>query len=156
MLGRAERAYVAGLWLLARRELAEAQLRTRLARRKFDQEDIDSAVVRLRIEGALDDRRTALACARTLVRVKHRWGTRVIRHIELLGIPRTVAREAASEVFAEFDEAALLEQAIDRRLRRGMSLTDPQTFRRVRSYLAGQGFAPDAVTAALIRRRKVT
>ena len=52
-----ERAYVAGLTLLARRELAEAQLRTRLARRKFDEEDIDAAVARLRRERAVDDRR---------------------------------------------------------------------------------------------------
>jgi SOS response regulatory protein OraA/RecX len=90
------------------------------------------------------------------VRVKHRWGARVVRQIELLGISRNVAREAASEVFAEFDESTLLEQAIDRRLRRGMSLTDSQTFRRVRSYLMGQGFTPGAITAALTRRRKVT
>src|SRR5262245_15852122 len=150
-----ERAYAAGLTLLARRELSETQLRERLAR-KFDREDIDGAVDRLRREQALDDRRTAIACARTLVRVKHRWGTRVVRQIELLGIPRSVAREAATEVFAEFDEAALLEQAIDRRLRRGMSLTDRQTFHRVRAYLTGQGFTPDTVTAALTRRRKVT
>jgi SOS response regulatory protein OraA/RecX len=151
----AERAYVAGLTLLARRELAEAQLRERLGR-KFDRDEVDAAVIRLRREQALDDRRTALACARTLVRVKHRWGARVVRQIELLGISRSVAREAASEVFAEFDESTLLEQAIDRRLRRGMSLTDSQTFRRVRSYLMGQGFTPDAITAALTRRRKVT
>jgi len=150
-----ERAYAAGLTLLARRELSETQLRERLAR-KFAQDDIDGAVARLRREQALDDRRTAIACARTLVRLKHRWGTRIVRQIELLGIPRSVAREAATEVFAEFDEAALLEQAIDRRLRRGMSLADRQTFHRVRSYLTGQGFTPEAVTAALTRRRKVT
>src|SRR5436189_6240150 len=97
----ADRAYVAGLNLLARRELAEAQLRTRLARRKFDEDDIDAAVTRLRGERALDDRRTALACARTEVRIRHRGRARIVRHIEALGIARDVAKEAVAEVFAE-------------------------------------------------------
>ena len=43
MADGADRAYVAGLNLLARRELAEAQLRTHLAKRKFDDDDIDAA-----------------------------------------------------------------------------------------------------------------
>jgi len=152
MLDGAERAYVAGLTLLARRELAEAQLRTRLARRKFDQDDVDSAVVRLRLEGALDDRRTALACARTEVRLRHHGRARVLRHIEALGIARDVAREAVAEVFTELDEAELLEQALDRRLRRGLSLNDPLAVRRMHRYLVGQGFDPSAVTGLLRRR----
>jgi regulatory protein len=153
MLGGAERAYVVGLKLLARRELAEAQLRTRLARRKFDQEDIDGAVVRLRLEGAVDDRRTALACARTEVRLRHHGRARVLRHIESLGIARDVAREAVAEVFTDLDETELLEQALDRRLRRGVDLSDPVIVRRVHRYLVGQGFDPSAVTGLLRRRR---
>ena len=149
----AERAYVAGLTLLARCELAEAQLRTRLARRKFDREDIDSAVARLRLEGALDDRRTALACARTEVRLRHHGRARVLRQIESLGIARDVARQAVAEVFTELDEGELLEQALDRRLRRGVDLRDPAIVRRMHRYLVGQGFEPSAVTGLLRRRR---
>ena len=152
MLDGAERAYVAGLTLLARRELAEAQLRTRLARRKFDQDDVDSAVVRLRLEGALDDRRTALACARTEVRLRHHGRARVLRHIEALGIARDVAREAVAEVFTDLDETELLEQALDRRLRRGLGLNDPLVVQRMHRYLVGQGFDPSAVTGLLRRR----
>ena len=154
MSGGADRAYVAGLTLLARRELAEAQLRTRLAKRKFDEEEIDAAVTRLLRERALDDRRTALACARTEMRVKHRGRARVVRQIEALGIARDVAREAVAEVFADVDETALLEQALDRRLRHGMSLSDPAVFRRVHRYLLGQGFEPGRVMTLLRRRAK--
>ena len=150
----ADRAYVAGLTLLARRELAEAQLRTRLSKRKFDEDDIETAVARLRRERALDDRRTAVACARTQVRIKHRGRARVVRQIEALGIARDVARDAVAEVFAEVDEAALLEHALDRRLRHGMTLSDPAVFRRVHRYLLGQGFAPDRVMTLLRRRAK--
>jgi regulatory protein len=154
MADEAERAYVAGLTLLSRRELAEAQLRTRLARRKFDEQDIDAAVERLRRERAIDDRRTALACARTEVRIRHRGRARVVRQIEALGIARDVAREAVAEVFAEIDEAALLEQALDRRLRHGADVSDPAVLRRVHRYLLGQGFDPGRVTALLRSRAK--
>jgi regulatory protein len=150
----ADRAYVAGLTLLARRELAEAQVRTRLARRKFDEDDIDAAVARLRSERAIDDRRTAVACARTEVRIRHRGRARVVRQIEALGIARDIARDAVAEVFAEIDETTLLEQALDRRLRHGMSLSDPAVLRRVHRYLLGQGFEPGRVMTLLRRRRK--
>ena len=145
----AERAYVAGLTLLARRELAEAQVRERLARRKFEPDDIDEAVARLRSDRALDDRRTALACARTEVRVKRRGRARVVRQIA-----RDIAREAVAEVFAEVDETELLRQALERRLRRGTELSDAATFRRVHRYLLGQGFDPERVTTLLRRRAK--
>ena len=150
----ADRAYVAGLTLLARRELAEAQVRTRLAKRKFDQDDINAAVARLRSERAIDDRRTALACARTEVRIRHRGRARVVRQIEALGIARDIARDAAAEVFAEIDEPALLEQALDRRLRHGMSLSDPAVFRSLYRYLLGQGFEPGRVITLLRQRAK--
>jgi regulatory protein len=154
MADEADRAYVAGLSLLARRELAEAQLRSRLARRQFDEEDIDAAVARLRLERALDDRRTALACARTEVCVKHRGRARVVRRIEALGIARDIAREAVAEVFADIDEAEQLERALDRRLRAGTQLSDPTVLRRVHRYLLGQGFDAERVTALLRRRAK--
>ena len=154
MADGAERAYVAGLTLLSRRELAEAQLRDRLARRKFESDDIDDAIARLRRERALDDRRTALACARTEVRVKRRGRARVVRQIEALGIARDIAREAVAEVFAEIDETELLQQALERRLRRGTELSDPAVFRRIHRYLLGQGFDPERVTTLLRRRAK--
>jgi regulatory protein len=150
----ADRAYVAGLALLARRELAEAQLRARLAHRKFEQDEIDSAIVRLHRERALDDRRTAVACARTEVRLRHRGRARVIRRIEALGIARDVAREAVAEVFADIDEMDVLERALARRMRRDVDLTDPAAFRRVHHYLVGQGFEPERVTALLHRRAR--
>ena len=147
-------AYITALALLARRELAEAQLRTRLAKRKFEDDEIDAALTRLKRERALDDRRTALASAHTQERIKHRGRARVVRQVEALGISRDIAREAVAEVFAELDEPALLEQALDRRLRHGLLLSDPVVFRRMHRYLLGQGFDPGQVTALLRRRAR--
>jgi regulatory protein len=148
------RAYLSGLKMLARRELSEAQVRTRLARRQFDSDDIDHAVARLRDERALDDRRTAVACARTEVRVRQRGRARIVRQIEAMGIARDVARAAVSEVFAELDETVLLQQALEKRLRRGITLQDGPSARRVYRYLIGQGFDAERVSAALRSRIK--
>jgi regulatory protein len=145
-------AYLAGLRLLARRELSEAQVRARLARREFERDEIDEAVTRLKRERALDDRRVATACARTETRLKQRGRARVVRQIESLGIARDIARAAVNEVFAEIDEPALLEQAFEKRLRRGMSLNDEAHVRRVHRFLIAQGFDP-AKVAAIVKSR---
>jgi regulatory protein len=148
-------AYILGLKMLARRELSEAQLRTRLARRQFDPDDIEDAVARLRRERAVDDRRVALACARTETRLRQRGRVRVVRQIESLGIARDVARAAVAEVFGELDEAALLEQALEKRLRRGASLRDQAAVRRIHRYLIGQGFEPSRVSALMESRIRI-
>jgi regulatory protein len=152
----ADRAYVAGLALLARRELSQAQLRQRLTRRKFDAADIDVAVSRLEAERALDDRRTAIACARTELRVKHHGRARILRQIEALGIARDVAEEAVAEVFEDQDEDELLRDAVERRLRRGTDLRDPAVFRRLHRYFLGQGFDAGRVAVLLRERAKRT
>ena len=151
-MAQSQPGYVAGLKMLARRELSEAQLRQRLARKRFGEADIDEAVSRLRRERALDDRRVALACARTEVRLRQRGRTRVARQIEALGIAREIARAAVSEVFAELDETELLAQALEKRLRRGESLEDSAAARRVHRYLIAQGFEPSRV-AALVKSK---
>jgi regulatory protein len=147
-------AYVTALKWLARRELSEAQVRARLARRQLDPEDIDAALLRLREERALDDRRTALACARTEAHVKRHGRLRALRQIEAMGIERGVARAAIAEVFAELDEDLLIEQALARRLRRGTLLDEAPALRRAHRYLLAQGFDPARVNAAIRIRLK--
>jgi regulatory protein len=147
-------AYVAGLQLLARRELSEAQIRQRLTRKGYQPEDIESAVTRLRDERALDDRRTAMAIARTETRVRGRGRLRVKRQIEAAGISGALAQEAVDEVFADVDSDALLVAAIERRLRGRTAIADDREFQRLFRYLGAQGFESDRVLAALRSRRK--
>jgi regulatory protein len=141
--------------MLARRELSEAQVRQRLTRKEFQPEEIDAAVERLRSTRSLDDRRTALACARTEALVKRRGRLRVLRQVESLGIDRDIARTAVAEVFADVDEDATIEHAIDRRLRgAGASRPTPAALRRVQQYLLRQGFDTGKVNAAIRRRAR--
>ena len=140
--------------MLARRELCEAQVRTRLTRRQFEPDDIEAAIARLRSERALDDRRTALACARTEAHVKRHGRLRALRQVETIGIARDVAREAVTEVFGDLDEDEMIEQALSRRLRPDVSLEEATAVRRVHRYLLAQGFDATRVHAAI--RSRVT
>ena len=147
-------AYVTGLKLLARRELSEAQMRTRLVRREFESDEIDAAVARLQEERALDDRRTALACARTEAHVKRHGRRRALRTVEALGINRELARAAVAEVFGDLDEDALIVQALERKLRHGGAIAEAAVARRVHRYLLAQGFDAGRVHAAIRSRLK--
>jgi regulatory protein len=140
--------------MLARRELSEAQVRQRLHRKGYEDEEIDEAIGRLTSERAIDDARVAEAIARTEAGVKRRGKLRVTREIESAGIARSTARRAVDEVFADLDSRALLEAALARRLRGSAAIQDDKQFQRLFRYLVGQGFESDEVLRVLTARRK--
>src|ERR1700704_5349689 len=92
-------AYIDGLRMLGRRELSEAQVRQRLARRGHSSDEIDAAVERLRQERAIDDARVAEAIAHTETTVRRRGKLRVRRQIEQAGIAPATARGAIDSLF---------------------------------------------------------
>jgi regulatory protein len=140
--------------MLSRRELSAAQVQQRLARRGYDAEDIAAALARLRQERALDDDRTAEAIAHTEAVVRRHGRRRVRRRIEQAGIDRGTARRAADAVFGTLDEAALLDEALARRLRGRETIADESELLRLHRFLVSQGFDPDRVLLALNERRK--
>jgi regulatory protein len=146
-------AYVAALKMLARRELSEAQVRQRLLRKGYAEDDIDAAVHRLKAERAIDDSRVAEAIARTETAVKRRGKLRVKRQIESAGIAPAVAREALDAIFEGTDADALLQAALGRRLRGDRLIEDDREFQRLYRYLAAQGFESDRILKALRARR---
>jgi len=150
----ADRAYVDGLKMLARRELSEAQVRQRLARRGHGEDEIERAVARLRDERAIDDERVAGAIARTAVSLKKRGKLRVTRQIEQAGIARSVAARAVADVYGEIDAEALLDAALAKRLRAGVGIADDRQFQRLYRFLLAQGFESDRIIAALNARRR--
>jgi regulatory protein len=144
-------AYTQALAWLARRELSESQIRARLAKREVDEAEIDDAVARLKQDRALDDRRVALAFARSAANLKGRGRARIRRDIEILGIARDVARAAVDEVFGEIDETALLEKALTRRWPR-IGTPDQRALHRIYRALLQQGFPADKILSALRAR----
>ncbi len=146
-------AYITALTLLGRRELSARQLRERLTRRQFDAQEIEAAIERLQRDRTLDDRRVALASARMAAAIRGRGRRRVLQYVQQLGVSSELALAAVNEVFSDLDEAALLDRAIDKRLR-GASIgaLDTRGKARLVRQLIGQGFEPAAVFARLRRK----
>src|SRR5262249_30611947 len=138
-------ARVAALKMLARRELSEAQVRERLARRGYDEAEIDATVERLKGARVIDDARVAGAIARSEVSIKRRGKRRVLQQLQHAGISRAAARDAADKTFEEIDEATLLASAVDRRLKSDRTIDDDRQFQRLYRYLVRQGFDADDV-----------
>lgn len=146
-------AYELGVRLLARREQSSLQIRQKLADRGFDDAAIDAAVQRLTEQGALDDRRMALAVARRAAMVRLRGRRRIERDLQVLGIPVPLIDDVLRELFAEVDETQLLERALERCLRVARSSQMNQTARAYRQLVA-RGFDPEAVQTILEQRRQ--
>src|SRR3954463_11804314 len=147
-------AYIDGLKMLGRRELSEQQVRQRLARKDYPEDEIDEAVARLRDERAINDQRVAEAIARMETGIRKRGKVRVRLQIERAGIAKDTAKAAIEEVFGAIDGAALLESSLNKRLRGRETIADEREFQRLFRYLIGQGFESDRVMQALRARRK--
>lgn len=141
--------------MLARRELSEAQVRQRLARKGHEPDAIDEAVARLLGERALDDARVAESIARTETAIHRRGRERVRLQIERAGIAKSIARHAVDEVFGAIDGEAHLEASLRKRLRGRDSIGDDREFQRLFRYLVAQGFETDQVMKALRAKRKL-
>lgn len=140
--------------MLGRRELSETQVRQRLARKEYPQDDIDAAVVRLRAERAINDQRVADAIARTETAIRKRGKARVRMQLERAGIAKDTAKQAIDSVFEAIDDEALLESSLRKRLRGRDTIADDREFQRLFRYLVGQGFESDRVMQALRAKRK--
>lgn len=145
--------YIDGLKMLGRRELSEAQVRQRLARKGHAEEDVEAAIQRLKTERALDDARVADAIARTEITIKRHGRMRVRRQIESAGIAPALVKQAVDQAFGEVDDEALLQAALGRRLRGDRSIADQREFQRLYRYLTAQGFESDRILKALSARQ---
>ena len=146
-------AYTTALILLGRRELSARQLRDRLTRRQFAADEIDTVIERLTRDRTLDDRRVALASARMAAAIKGRGRRRVLQYVQQQGVSAEVAAAAVSEVFGEVDENALLDRALEKRLRGTVAASlDARSKARLIRQLITQGFEPAAVFARLRRK----
>jgi regulatory protein len=142
-------AYIDGLTMLGRRELSEKQVRQRLARKEYEQDEIDEAIARLREERAINDVRVAEAIVRTETGVRKRGKVRVRMQLERAGIAKETAKQAIDDVFEGIDDDALLEASLRKRLHGRDTMADDREFQRLYRYLIGQGFEPDRVMKAL-------
>lgn len=147
-------AYVAGLTLLAARELSEAQVRQRLRHKGYADPVVDAAVARLKEARALDDRRVAEAIVRSEATLRSRGRRRAEQRLARAGIAPAIAREAVAQVYAELDPDALLEAVLSKRLRGRTYIADARERARLYRYLIQQGFDSDRALSALRKRAR--
>ena len=148
----ADSAYVAALKMLARRELSEAQVRQRLARKQFPDQDIEEALARLKTERALDDDRVAAAIARSETGLRKRGPLRVRQRLAAAGIAQGTAERAMDEIVSQVDMDALLIAALEKRLDGG-TIGGEREMARLFRQLTGQGFESDRVMRLLRKYR---
>ena len=149
-------AYLDALHLLSRRALSVAECRERLLAREHAADTIDQAITHLLDTGGLDDKRLALAHARTAVEIKGRGRLRVVRELQARGVDKDVAAEAVADVFGEKDERSLVARALQKKLRTRKRPADAAEQARLYQYLMRQGFTPAVVIEALRKLRRGT
>ena len=129
--------------------MSERQVRQRLARKEYSQDDIDEAVARLREERAINDQRVAEAIVRMETGIRKRGKVRVRIQLERAGIAKDTAKAAIDSVFEAIDDDGLLESSLRKRLRGREAIADEREFARLFRYLIGQGFESERVMKAL-------
>jgi regulatory protein len=138
-------AYTAALRILSYRFNSEAELRRKLRAKKFEEQEIDAAIARLRNEKWIDDARFAGAFVRT--RAQKRIGPARIR-LELIaaGVERTLAAAAVRENLDPEREREGLTALAAKKLRLLRSrhgadvLSTPAGRKKLAAYLLKQGY----------------
>ncbi len=140
-------ARVSALRILAKQRVTEAQLRARLERLGYEDEDVRFAVERCRAEGYVDD----ALFARFFVDCK----TKAVGDARLVAelVRRGVARDAAQQTVAsaERDEESRLDDAIDKLARTRSSLNYASAARA----LERLGFPASAIYRHLRERARL-
>ncbi len=136
------------LALLARRAHTRLELRTKLLRRGFVREEVETCLEALAARGLLDDATTAAGFAAARAR-RGRGKSRIASELAAKGISRKDA-DAALAGLDPADEARALRLALDRRSRAlPAGLTRQARSKKLFDHLVRRGFAPSAVLEAL-------
>ena len=134
------RAFQRAVKLLAAKPRSIEELRERLAERCSSKTVVETVIARLREYGYLDDERYALGYASSKVRQQPIGRRRLELSLARKKVNRSVADEALDQVFAETPEEALLDQALEKRVRlRGRPKTRAEA-KSLFDHLLRQGF----------------
>ena len=138
--------------MLAARAYSVAELKQKLRRKGFAAAAIEEAVVRLKKLRFLDDRRLAEQYASSLARNRAFGRYRVERELKARRVDPRAVEPAVRAAFEETDERALLEMALDRKVR---NLRLPVTRARLWALctsLRRRGFRSDDIMKAVRAR----
>ena len=135
--------------LLTYRSQTSSELSERLQQRGYTTTIIAEVLRELASDGYIDDRRVALDWARYRLQTKPTGRRRMAWELQRRGIPSELLNEVLHQVYSEFDEAMLAEQAARKRLRSKELPLSPRERQRFSGYLMRLGFEPDTIMSAL-------
>jgi len=144
-----EQLHASALRALMRRSHSVFEMRRALERRCEDANLVGAELDRLKQQNLLDDARYAREFARTHVAIRRQGRFRISQELRRRGVPDRHIEPALGEIFAVHDEATLLRQRLERKLR---NLRGPLDQRRIASLyrtLLRAGFSPDLIRKAI-------
>jgi regulatory protein len=147
-----EDSFQLALRYLGTRAYSVAELKEKLRRKEVPAAEIDETVIRLKQLGFLDDRRLAEDYASWLTRNCAFGRFRVERELKARRVDPRAVEPALDQAFRESDEKALLERALDRKMRGlRLPLTRTRLFSLCNS-LRRQGYRSDDILRAVRAR----
>jgi regulatory protein len=150
-LSTEEQLHAAALRALMRRAHSVYEMRQALERRAQDKAQVRRVLDRLKQQGLLDDARYARQFARYRAEARRLGRFRVARELRARGVADRHIEGALEEVFTEADEATLLRQRVERRLRRSRGPLDERALASLYRSLLRAGFSADLIRSELRR-----
>jgi regulatory protein len=143
--------YDAAIKILTRRAHSVSEMKKALIRRTADEDLIQKVLARLKQNGLIDDARYAKQFARQRTEIRHQGKYRVARELRARGVPDRHIETAIEEAAATTDEAAMVRQRIDRKLRLFRGEIDDKKIASLYRTLLRAGFSSDTIRRELKR-----
>ena len=150
MTGSAAKARSYALTLLRYRGRSEKELRDRLRKKGYQQEDIDAAVLNLRDSGFLDDEALAENLKRQAMTNKLLGFDGARRLMQQRGLPRQIIDRALT--YDEETELRSIEKLIDKKQRTIEKYPEPKRTRSLVGFLMRKGYPLHIIRKALKNR----
>ena len=143
--------YDAAVKILMRRAHSVSEMKRALIRRTDDEDLIQKVLTRLKQNGLIDDARYAKQFARHRTEIRHQGKYRVARELRARGVPDQHIEAAVDEAAATSDEAAMVRQRIDRKLKFLRGEIDDKKIASLYRTLLRAGFSSDTIRRELKR-----
>jgi regulatory protein len=141
--------YDAAIKILMRRAHSVSEMKKALIRRTADQDLIQKIIARLKQNGYIDDARYANQFARQRTEGRKQGKFRIARDLRARGVPDRHIEAALEEAAQNTDEAAVVRQRIERKLRASRGEMDDRKLASLYRSLLRSGFSADVIRRQL-------
>ena len=143
--------YDAAIKILMRRAHSVSEMKKALIRRTADEDLIQKVIARLKQNSLIDDARYAKQFARQRTEIRHQGKYRVARELRARGVPDHHIETAVEEAAATSDEAAMVRQRIERKLKFLRGEIDDRKIASLYRTLLRAGFSSETIRRELKR-----